>query len=193
MSNTEGRIALALHVYQKGTFRSVRALAYTYEISYTTLMHRSRGISARSVSLPTNCKLTMTEETTLVQWILDMEKRGMPPTKAFVYQMAELLLAERLTDLTRPKPIIGKNWVQNFVRRYPELQSKYNRKYDYQRAKCEDPETIRAWFRLVQNTINKYSIHDDDIYNFDETGFQMGVISTVKVIIASDRIRLVSI
>jgi len=109
MSNTEGRIALALHVYQKGKFRSVQALAYTYEISYTTLMHRSRGISARSVSLPINRKLTLTEETTLVQWILDMDKRGMPPTKAFVHQMAELLLAERLMDLIYPKPIIGKN------------------------------------------------------------------------------------
>ena len=32
-----------------------------------------------------------------------------------------------------------------------------------------------------------YDIHNDDIYNFDETGFQMGVISTAKVITSSDR------
>ena len=58
----------------------------------------------------------------------------------------------------------------------------YNRKYDYQRAQCEDPERIQGWFRLVRNTIAKYGILDNDIYNFDETGFQMGVISTSKVV-----------
>jgi hypothetical protein len=31
-----------------------------------------------------------------------------------------------------------------------------------------------AWFELVGNTVSKYGIVDHDIYNFDETGFQMG-------------------
>ena len=30
--------------------------------------------------------------------------------------------------------------------------------------------------------IRKYGILDNDIYNFDETGFQMGVIGTAKVV-----------
>ena len=188
MSSTEGRIALALHAHQRGHIKSLRTAASTYSIPRTTLSRRSCGTPARVNSLPTNRKLTTTEEYTLVQWILDMDMRGMPPTKAFVHQMAELLLAERLTDLR-----IGKCWVNNFLKRHPELKSKYNRKYDYQRAKCEDPEIIRAWFRLVQNTVNKYGIQNDDIYNFDETGFQMGVISTAKVITASDRACPVSI
>ena len=61
-----------------------------------------------------------------------MDMRGMPPTKAFVHQMAELLLAERLTDLR-----IGKCWVNNFLKRHPELKSKYNRKYDYVKTATE--------------------------------------------------------
>ena len=71
--------------------------------------------------------------------------------------------------------------------RSDSLQSKYNRKYDYQRAKCEDPVIIRDWLRLVRNTIEKYGILDEDIFNFDETGFQMGVISTAKVITGAER------
>ena len=46
---------------------------------------------------------------------------------------------------------------------------------------------IRDWFRLVRNTIEKYGILDEDIFNFDETGFQMGVISTAKVITGAER------
>ena len=85
--------------------------------------------------------------------------------------MAQLLLSERVVNASVTDQAIGKNWVYKFVQRHPELKSHYNRKYDYQRAKCEDPEVIQAWFRLVRNTIAKYSIQDEDIYNFDETGF----------------------
>ena len=38
----------------------------------------------------------------------------------------------------------------------------------------------------MKNTIAKYSICDADIYNFDETGFMMGVISTGMVVTSSD-------
>jgi hypothetical protein len=39
----------------------------------------------------------------------------------------------------------------------------------------------------VGDTIAKYGVIEEDIFNFDETGFQMGVILTSKVIILSDR------
>jgi hypothetical protein len=57
---------------------------------------------------------------------------------------------------------------------------------DYQRLKCEDPVIIRDWFRLFQNVKAKYGILDDDIYNFDETGVQMGVITPGMVVTTSD-------
>jgi hypothetical protein len=96
--------------------------------------------------------------------------------------MAGLLVAQH------EKPAyIGKAWVRTFIRCHDTLKSKYNRKYDYQRAKCEDPELIREWFRHVQAIIAEYGILEDDIYNFDETGFQMGVISTAKVITGANR------
>ena len=43
------------------------------------------------------------------------------------------------------------------------------------------------WFRLVRNTINKYGIQDEDIYNFDETRFCIGQISSEMVITSSDQ------
>ena len=45
---------------------------------------------------------------------------------------------------------------------------------------------IRGWFELVYNTITKYGICNADIYNFDETRFMMGVISTAMVVTSSD-------
>ncbi|KAL2018297.1 hypothetical protein VTK56DRAFT_1001 [Thermocarpiscus australiensis] len=76
----------------------------------------------------------------------------------------------------RDAPPVGQRWAYNFVKRQPELRTRYSRRYDYQRAKCEDPKVIGEWFALVRNTKAKYGIVDDDIYNFDETGFIMGII-----------------
>lgn len=46
---------------------------------------------------------------------------------------------------------------------------------------------ISTWFKLVEETKVKYGVHDNDVYNFDETGFQMGVIGSMKVVTGADR------
>ena len=46
---------------------------------------------------------------------------------------------------------------------------------------------IGAWFKLVEETKAKYSVHDDDVHNFNETRFQMGVIGSMKVVIGLER------
>ena len=94
--------------------------------------------------------------------------------------MADLLLTER-----QESPV-GQKWVSNFINRRPEIKTKFSRKYDYKRALCEDPYIIGEWFRLVQNTRAKYDILEEDIYNFDEAGFMMGVIATAKVVTSSE-------
>ncbi|KAH9869850.1 hypothetical protein J1614_007175 [Plenodomus biglobosus] len=95
--------------------------------------------------------------------------------------MADSLLAKRHRDP------VGVKWATDFIKRRPELKVKFNRKYDYKRALCEDPEAIRGWFRLVENTKAKHGILDEDMYNFDETGFMMGQILTGAVVTAADR------
>ena len=95
--------------------------------------------------------------------------------------MADSLLAARHCDP------VGVNWPANFVKRTPELEVKFNRKYDYKRALCEDPKLISDWFGLVINKKAKYGIPDEDTYNFDDAGFVMGVISTGAVVTGSER------
>ena len=95
--------------------------------------------------------------------------------------MADSSLAARGGDK------VGENWPSIFIYRRPELRTQSFRKYDYQRAKCEDLEVISNWFKLIYNIKAKYGIVDEDTYNFNETGFQMGVISSRIVFIASKR------
>jgi len=94
-------------------------------------------------------------------------------------------MADKLLRARGGNPV-GKNWVDNFVKRTPELRTRWSRPYDYQRAACEDPAAILRWFSLVEATKQKWGIVDDDIYNFDETGFMMGKILSQMVITGSE-------
>jgi hypothetical protein len=83
-------------------------------------------------------------------------------------------------------PLVGKNWTSNFIKHHTEIKTKFSCKYNYKRAQCEDPAIIEDWFKLVQNTVAKYEIVEEDIYNFDEAVFLIGVITTAKVVTSSE-------
>jgi hypothetical protein len=176
----ERNIILALQAMQNDVKLSARAAGKIYNISHEKLCRRKRGIPLRRDILANSRKLNNLEESVLIQYILNLATKGFPPRMSIVEDMANRLL------VTRDAPRVGTRWVSNFIKRHPELQTRFQRKYDYQRAKCEDPELIRGWFELVRNTILKYGIEEADIYNFDETGFMMGVISTAMVVTSSD-------
>ncbi|KJZ68300.1 hypothetical protein HIM_12308 [Hirsutella minnesotensis 3608] len=134
----EERVLLAVRAYQQGQFKSTRKAAAAYDVPQSTVSDRLRGVIRRRDAQMNNLKLTATEETALVQWILSMDERGMPPTVAYTRRMANLLLSERGKDP------VGENWVRKFVGRHGEIKAKYSRRYDYQRAKCEDPQKIQG-------------------------------------------------
>ena len=96
--------------------------------------------------------------------------------------MANLLLEKRNGGRVRG------HWANRFITRQEKLKTRLNRVYDFQRVTCENPEFIGAWFRLVGNIKAKYGIEDNDLYNFNEIGFIMGVIySSLLIITRADR------
>jgi hypothetical protein len=173
----EDRINLALSALQSNQVPSLRKAAVLYRVAESTLRYHQRGYGFQRNAQVNNRKLTATEEKVLLQRIILLDNRGLSPSLPFVRRMADLLLRER-----EPSSSVGKNWLTRFVQRHNEFTSKFLRKYDYQRAKCNDPAVIQPWFDLVRTTIEKYGILMEDIYNFDETGFLMGVIATQKVV-----------
>jgi hypothetical protein len=179
--NYEARMLLALQALQNDLKLSVRRAADIYKVNHMTLRRRQNGIQSRRDSIPKSRRLSNLEEEILLHFILNLDLRGFPPRLRNVKDMADQLLADR------DAPPVGQRWAHNFVTRHQELKTRFFRKYDYQRAKCEDPTVIRNWFRLVANTIAKYGIRSDDIWNFDETGFMMGIIMAGMVITGSER------
>jgi hypothetical protein len=186
LSQNNGRLLLAKNTYQKNQILSQRKVAIAYDVSRSTLQSRIQGRQPRAESNAKKRKLLPTEETALVDWILDLDQRGFPPQLIDVRGMANTLLAARGQN-PPPEPV-GKNWVDRFIADQSRLKTQWNRKFHAQRAKCEDPVVINTWFQLVQRTRLRHGISDEDTYNFDETGFMMGLIATTKVVTSSDTI-----
>ncbi|CBF89022.1 hypothetical protein AN0669.2 [Aspergillus nidulans FGSC A4] len=179
----EGRLLLAVQAIKKKEITSIREAARRFNVPESTLRTRLRGTTNRAESRANGHKLTEIEEEVLKQWILSLDLRGAAPTKAHVREMANILLAKRGST---PIQTVGQKWVYNYTQRHPELESRLSRQYDCQRAKQENPKVIQAWFNTVRATIEQYGILPDDIYNFDETGFAMGLCAHQKVITKSE-------
>jgi hypothetical protein len=177
----EGRIQLAISDLKNQKISSVRQAARIYNVSRSTLQDRLKGMTYRAETRANGHKLTKSEEDSLIKWILDLDKRGLPPRPSMVQDMANILLTQYGNQH------VGENWVYNLVQRRTELKSRFSRRYNYERAKCEDPKIIQEHFNCVQEAILEYSILPEDIYNFDETGFAIGLCATAKVITGSDR------
>jgi helix-turn-helix, Psq domain/Tc5 transposase DNA-binding domain len=177
----EAKIMLAIEAIQSTKKISVRKAATLYEVPESSLRRRMNGHTPRAETRANGHILKPTEEDAIVQYILDLDTRGFPPRIAGVEDMANLLLATRSTRR------VGKQWAYRFVNRQPELKTRFTRVYDFQRALCEDTKLIQTWFQLVSNMRAKYGVQDCDFYNFDETGFMMGMISTAMVVTRSDR------
>jgi len=69
----EGHVQLALNAYKKSLFKSIFKTASAYNVPPTTLKRYVKGIPACEDSIANSHKLTNTEESTLLAWILDLD------------------------------------------------------------------------------------------------------------------------
>jgi hypothetical protein len=180
----ESRMQMAIAAYKKQKIKSKLQAASVFEVSRTTLRARLEGRKPRSETRANSHKLTISEEEALIKKLLDADKRGFSIQPRFLREMGQILLRERTQDSTAT---LGINWAYSFTKRRPELRTRYNRRITYQRAKQEDPKVIKQWFETIREAVQEHGIHEDDIWNFDETGFAMGLCTTSKVITAVER------
>ena len=177
----ESDIQLAIRAHQRDPHVSILKLSKIYQVPNTTLRDRINGKPARRNTMPNSRKLTVSEENAIVSFIIDLDARSFPPRYSYVEDMANRLLAQRGGGR------VGKNWTRNFINRTPGLRTRYNRRMDYSRVLCEDPNAYRAWFQRVADTMAEHGIIKEDVYNFDETGFMMGVIVSGMVVTSTER------
>jgi hypothetical protein len=153
------RTLLAAQSIQNQRISSQRRAASLYNVPRTTLRRRLQRVPTIQAFNQTKRKLSSIEEQSLVEWILDLDRRGFPPHIIDVRRMADSLLFAR--GQNPPPSPVGKNWVSQWIKNQAELQTKWNKKLHSQRALCEDPVSTGAWFKLVQDTRTRYGIPEE--------------------------------
>jgi hypothetical protein len=116
---------LALQALQQDQKLSVRSAAKFYNVPESTLRTRRHRITPRSATRLFSCRLTKHKEESVVRYILDLDARAFPPKLANVEDMANLLLR------VRDAPPVGIKWASTFVRRQPNIRTRFNRRIDY--------------------------------------------------------------
>lgn len=158
--SNEGLVLLAIAAFNSGQCKSLRQAAEAFEVSHATVSRRAQGVSSQRGHEAPNRVFNATQEQKLTDIILGFADRGLPVTLQDV--AADAGLAP-----------VGLKWPTRFISRTPELKTKISRPTDYKRVLNEKPEDYKSWFEVYLNTKIKYGVADEDVYNFDETGFQM--------------------
>lgn len=136
----ENRLQIVISAYKNKTnsllnlklLRYLEFLEIHFKIDYAVSIHEKE-------TRANSHKLTRFEEESLLKQLLDADKRGFSIRPEFLRGMAEILLRNRRQDSTAS---LGINWSYKFVKRHPELHTRYTRRITYQRAKQEDPKVI---------------------------------------------------
>jgi hypothetical protein len=171
------RIQLAiLHKLADPTLK-VSELCYRFNVPESTVYHRLAGRRSKDNYSESQQRLTRIEEECLVAWLDKLLDWGWPAEISQLQAMANHLL--HCKNDQRP---LHEQWYIDFLERHPQFQTKWSRAYDQRRHDAKNPDIWQHWFRLYQDTIQKYSIFIDSRYNMDEKGFAMGITAAHKIV-----------
>lgn len=169
MSDHEHSIQNASNDVDLGLFSSIRKAADYYGIPKSTVAYRRAGRDSVAKTDRKSQRLSNEEERILIRHLQDLQHQNL----CLNYAQIRALVVELLRDKGDERPL-GKNYITRLITRYPQLQGGKARVMDISRLSALDPSVIERFFAEFGRLRTEYDVEIEDIYNMDETGFQMG-------------------
>ena len=166
-------------------------VAPSSEVPASTRWHRSHGRPSRAQKAVSQQYLTPEEEIELREYLLRCHRNGHPiKVKALPY-LALVIARHRSSTLQTPaadQPLRApsKNWPQGFYLRHPEVKSKRLKALDARRYGPNIYEKVVHWFTVMGPELRHPAIRAENVYNMDETGVQLSVLGTQKVLVSRE-------
>jgi hypothetical protein len=177
MDQREQRLQCALNSYNNHEFPSIRATARAHVVSESTLRSRINGTTNRRAAHAHEQRLSIQQQEFFVDWILEQETQGFPPSFARAREMATRIL--QLNGDTQP---LGKKWINKFIRGHPRIKSVVGRPIEAARINGPHPDLIREFYQSFQEVVRQYNIQPCNTWNMDEHGIALGVCTNSIVI-----------
>ncbi|KAF2030473.1 hypothetical protein EK21DRAFT_88803 [Setomelanomma holmii] len=127
-----------------------------------------KSIAARKIKKQ---KLNPHQELELVEYINDLTKKGLPPTREMTHKFGEEIAHEHVRD----------GWVTRFISQNDDhLISRWTKGMDAVRHHADSEAKYDLYFDLLHGKIKEYDVEPAHTYNMDEKGFTIGVIGKQK-------------
>ena len=104
-----------------------------------------------------------------------MDEIGIPARYRQIRSYANAILARAHQNTSTPAPMISPMWTSRFLKRHPEYLIRKQKTRDVKQKQAYDINDLRNWFDRFQQIRDEKGILPRDTYNFDETGFRIGV------------------
>ena len=154
-------------------------------LNRATLHRRVNGTRSQAqVNAEKNQHLSTEETNQIIEYATELANRGWGLSLKHIKEHANEILRARLGPTFKG---VGKNWAHRFVERnHDRLKSYWTHGLDESRAQAANPHTKKAFFELLEKTIQgedgEDSIPDELIYGADETGIQKGIGTKQRVV-----------
>ena len=133
---------------------SIRKIAAFYNIVHIILFKCINDqISSYQQAHEKKQRLSHIKKEALMSWIRLISKWDWPSRVNLVRHMIYEMLIKK--EDHRP---LSKTWINKFLNRHQDLQSRFNQSLNKERAATHDAEKIQRWFILVKSMIQKYDI-----------------------------------
>jgi hypothetical protein len=152
-------------------------------LSKDTIRRRFDGGLTKAACGGHNKRLTDEEEKGLIDIIDRYTFIGTPLRLDLLASVANRILRKK--GITQP---VGKHWAARFVERRPELKTIKLKFLDQSRKMMHKKEWLKEWFDLFQ-MLREEGVEDCNIWNMDETGFRVGVISRSSMVVTRKEVK----
>jgi hypothetical protein len=170
----ESRIQRALSTSEAHTKPNYAQLARQFDVPYQRLLARSKGRTTLYSRPSGTLKLNTSQNYVLREYIRYLDSLGVPPHIPHVVHCANTILRADHDGDDNP-PTVDNRWARAWLRREPDIYVRRQRHLELNRRLSHDVDTIRTWYEGFHNLVVQYGVDAADIWNFDETGFRIGI------------------
>ena len=183
-SDIEERITKASQAMDADRHLKGTKAAARFGAPYQRLMARRKGRPASNTRGGHNKKLAEPEDEALKDYILMLQYTGHGANIQEVRSAANRVVYWTTGD---EKETVSLRWTKRWMTRQAEfLKSIKEKPLSAKRLAAHIIEDVRGHFKEFERVMRKYNIAREDVSNFDESGFQIGVISGDKVYVSLD-------
>ena len=180
----ENRIAKAIDALNSRKNAKLSAIAREFNVPRGRLRSRVKGVSSKTkVRGLHNRRIKPDQELALRLYLLKLDSLDIPARLHMVEVAAYSILRQTASDSTPPPPL-GSHWIKRWLKRQSDLYKVKRKPLAAERKNAHDLKLLIGHFEKNQEVVNKYGINPKDQWNFDETGFRIGMARSDWIITA---------